>query len=259
MTEKILTRLLFDRNPRLTLFADKIAVREYVSARVGVHYLTRLYGVIDQPSRIRDLDLPPQFVMKPSHLTGAIKIVSNAETADRRELEALAKSWLARNHGVDAGEWAYRNVRPRVMFEELLDVGGYPPPDYKIHCFDGAIGWISVFDGRFRKLTCALYDAEFRQLPVRLSDYPQPRDIPAEPPANFVEMVDIARKLSTGVDYVRVDLYSVGERVVFGELTNYPGAGLLMLDPRSWDLTFGQHWLLADYRDLRRPAARATT
>ena len=250
MTEKLLARLLFDRNPRLTLFADKIAVRDFVAARVGADCLTTVYGVISDAAQIDDLNLPHQFVMKPTHLTGAIKLVRSHETVDAVELRSLATSWLTRNHGVDAGEWAYRDVAPGVMFEELLDVGGRPPADFKFHCFDGEIAWVSVFSGRFQTLSCALYDADFRPLPVRLTDYPLTRDL--EPrPANFSQMVDVARKLSEGVDYVRVDLYSVGRRVVFGELTNYPGAGLLRFDPPSWDTTFGRYWSLPNYHGQR--------
>jgi hypothetical protein len=38
-------------------------------------------------------------------------------------------------------------------------------------------------------------------------------------------MISIAERLSDGVDFVRVDLYDLGDRVVFGELTNYPRQG----------------------------------
>ena len=55
-------------------------------------------------------------------------------------------------------------------------------------------------------------------------------------------MLEIARKLSEGSDYVRVDLYNVGGRVVFGELTNYPHAGYLRFDPPKWEEIFGAYW-----------------
>ena len=38
-------------------------------------------------------------------------------------------------------------------------------------------------------------------------------------------MIEIAERLGEGVDFVRVDLYDVDGRVVFGELTNYPAGG----------------------------------
>ncbi len=255
-TEKLLIRLLFDRDPRLITFADKVAVRDYVNAKLGgVMNLTTLYAVIDEPSLIRDLTLPDQFVMKPNHLSHAIKIVKKGEPVDRVELEALARSWLSQNYGIERGEWAYRGIPPRVMFEEFLDVDGHSPVDYKFHCFDGRPRWITVIGGRFwSNLTCDLYDIDFRLLPIQV-DYPRSLAPQVEPPPNFDQMLEIAAKLSTGVDHVRVDLYSVGGRIVFGELTNYPGAGLLKFDPPIWDFTFGEYWSLPDYRarQARRP------
>jgi len=88
-TEKVLHKMLFDRDPRLTLFADKVAVRDFVKARLGGdEHLTRLYAVIDTPSQVRELQLPAKFVMKPNHLSGAVKIVHDASSVQHDELEA---------------------------------------------------------------------------------------------------------------------------------------------------------------------------
>ena len=38
-------------------------------------------------------------------------------------------------------------------------------------------------------------------------------------------MIRIAETLGAETDFVRVDLYDLGDRVVFGELTNTPNAG----------------------------------
>ena len=55
-------------------------------------------------------------------------------------------------------------------------------------------------------------------------------------------MVEVAEALSKGVDFVRVDLYQVGERVVFGELTNYPAAGLQAMTPEHVFSELGRSW-----------------
>ena len=49
----------------------------------------------------------------------------------------------------------------------------------------------------------------------------------------------MARALSTGFPFVRVDLYSILERVVFGEMTWYPEGGLMRFTPEIHDLTLG--------------------
>jgi hypothetical protein len=39
-----------------------------------------------------------------------------------------------------------------------------------------------------------------------------------------------------------VDLYNVGGRIYFGELTCYPAGGLARFVPRKYDFIFGEKW-----------------
>ena len=39
-------------------------------------------------------------------------------------------------------------------------------------------------------------------------------------------MVEITEELAKGIPFVRVDLYSVKNRIYFGELTFYPSSGI---------------------------------
>jgi hypothetical protein len=244
-TEHLLVRMLFDRDPRLALFADKLTARAYAKARLGgEENLTTLYAVVDTAVEIRRLALPERFVMKPNHMSGAFRIVSDATSVQRSELEALAASWLNRRYGVAPYEWAYRGIRPRVLFEELLEHNGVLPIDYNIHCFDGEPRFVRVWRGKFGpEITVITYDTDFRQIPTWLapSSLRRVRE-ESDPPPNFDRMLEIARKLSKGSDYVRVDLYNLGGRVVFGELTNYPHAGYVRFDPPMWEEIFGAYW-----------------
>jgi hypothetical protein len=63
-------------------------------------------------------------------------------------------------------------------------------------------------------------------------------------PENYKEMVRVAESLSQGIDFIRVDLYSVGGRIYFGELTCYHGGGLIRLSPRRYDFLLGEKWTL---------------
>ena len=38
-------------------------------------------------------------------------------------------------------------------------------------------------------------------------------------------MIDLAQRLAADTDFVRVDLYLLTDRIVLGELTNYPAGG----------------------------------
>ncbi len=243
--EKVLVKLLFDRDPKLTLFADKFAVRGYVAERLGGEQnLTTLYAAVDRAEEIGRLDLPNRFIMKPNHLCRQIKVVRDLTAIERPELGTLAASWLRRNYGLEYGEWAYRDIRPRVLFEELLVEEGRGPTDYRIHCFNGEPRFLFVSrDVHGPGSTYTYYDVEFRLLPVRLvRTRGRYVAVQVEPPPNFREMLGVARTLSAGTDFLRVDLYNIGGRIVFGELTNYPGGGTAKFEPPSFDYTLGGYW-----------------
>jgi hypothetical protein len=52
-------------------------------------------------------------------------------------------------------------------------------------------------------------------------------------------MVRCARALAQGFPFVRVDLYSVSGRTVFGEMTWHPSAGLSDFTPDSYNTYWG--------------------
>jgi hypothetical protein len=55
-------------------------------------------------------------------------------------------------------------------------------------------------------------------------------------------MIEVAEALGAETDMVRVDLYDLDGRVVFGELTSYPLGGRLRFDPPEFDRILGQWW-----------------
>jgi hypothetical protein len=57
-------------------------------------------------------------------------------------------------------------------------------------------------------------------------------------------MIQIAERLADQIDFVRVDLYNIGERVVFGEMTIYPSGGWAGFDPPRFDEYLGALWEL---------------
>jgi hypothetical protein len=52
----------------------------------------------------------------------------------------------------------------------------------------------------------------------------------------------VAEQLAAGFDFVRVDLYALGQRMVVGELTHYPTGGNKSFDPPEWDARLGALW-----------------
>jgi hypothetical protein len=244
--EKLLVKLLVDRDPKLTLFADKFAVRAHVAERLGGEQnLTTLYAAVDRPEEIRRINLPDRFIAKPNHLCREVRVVKDFAANHRLELEALANRWFQRNLFHELGEWAYRDIRSKVLFEELLEEEGHGPSDYRFHCFSGEPRLLLVTrDVHGPNASNTYYDAEFKVLPVRLVKT-RSRHVTTQtaPPQNYGQMLDIARQLSKGTRFLRVDLYNIDGRIVFGELTNYPSGGVGKFVPAEFDRTLGSYWL----------------
>lgn len=241
--ERIQRKILFDRNPRMALFADKLRVREYVRSTLGDDQcLTRLYAVVKSAAEMGQLSLPAKFVMKPNHASGMVKIVTDSTRILPGELEGLAAEWLRINYYDVTQEWAYKNIERRVMFEELLEVDGEIAPDFKFYCFSGEPRFVHFARDRFGELKVNMYDLNLTLLPVKHGDIDNfPGEIRAPP--NYNRMLEVARRLSAGTDFLRVDLYNVNGRIVFGELSNYVSNGRTRFQPPEWDLKYGSYWL----------------
>ena len=58
-------------------------------------------------------------------------------------------------------------------------------------------------------------------------------------------MIQQANVLAQAVDspFLRVDMYEIGGRIYFSELTFTPCSGMLPFDPPKWDETIGG-WLM---------------
>jgi len=87
-----------------------------------------------------------------------------------------------------------------------------------------------------------LYSTAWESLDAKYEKYPVGPDI--DPPERLREMVEIAEALGAEADFVRVDLYSIGRRIVFGEPTSYPEAANAPFDPPEFDRVVGEWWTL---------------
>jgi len=61
--DKVRYKMLNDRRPLLTTFADKVAVRRYVEAKVGKEVLTELFLVTKNPEKVKQQFLPRESVL----------------------------------------------------------------------------------------------------------------------------------------------------------------------------------------------------
>lgn len=241
--EKVLHRLLFDRRPVLTRLAGKLEVRDYALERTGDAGLTvPLVGSARDAAEFATLRLPPAFIMKPNHLSGYSHIHKGPQAPDIAALGATCAAWTAR---AGRTEWPYAGVRRTVVIEPLMLDEGRVPCDYKLYCYAGVPRFIQVSTGRFDP-GGARYDLflpDWTWLDWRI--YARNAEVRPERPALLEELVAVAARLSAGLDFVRVDLYAYGGRVLLGEMTTVPNRGTLWLDPPEVDAILGAPWVPA--------------
>lgn len=238
--EKIQWLKLHYRDPRLPLLVDKYAVREYVREKIGDGHLNELLGVWD---RSRDVDfgaLPERFVLKATHGYGFNIIVEDRDDFVPWKARLRLGRWLLMNqYWRGSLEWAYRHVTPRIIAEAYLDQPGRDGlTDYKFYCFDGKPRLVQVHLERGARHRSCFHDTEWRRLPVRISSAPA-CDAEVPRPEGFDEMLHLARALAADFPFVRVDLYNLEGRIVFGEMTFYPNEGRRRFRPEPYNRRLG--------------------
>ena len=243
-TEKLFARMITwnrgDMPHRFRALADKYAVRSYVASRVGEEYLIKLLWHGENPHAIPFDQLPAEYVIKPSHASGQVLIVRGE--VNRQEVIRQVSSWLASDYYWQAREYQYYGLKPRIVIEEYLksqEEGG--PLDYRFWCFAGVPEVIQV-DNHAHDIN-PFFDTHWN--PVALYYRKNATRPCIEKPRAFEQMCELARRLSQGIGFVRVDLYNINGRPYCGELTLSPVGGIFQFTPNDWDLTLGKKWDLA--------------
>ncbi len=239
--EKLQQKKLFRRRAHYPIFADKIAVRDFVRERVGPDVLTKIYWVGLDLNEARHAPLPERFVVKPNHCSGAVLLVDDAAKVDWVVVRDFGRHWLEVDYSDGYGEWEYRWIPRRLFIEEYLEgPEGKVAYDYKFFCFHGKVSLVQVDVDRYGNRARAFFDRDFRErFPFRRGQRQYQGTL--EKPSCFEEMREIAERLSDGESFVRVDLYDIG-RPVFGELTLHPHGGHGDYDPADWDAHLGEMW-----------------
>jgi len=241
--EKVIYRKLHWTDSTFATFADKLAVREHVAACVGTHVLADLYAVFDTAEQITLTDLPKRFVMKCTHDSGSVLVISDKHSASLEEIQDYFRRRLARKPSVRTYTQWYWNVPAKVIVEEHLgSLNGTAPADYKFFVFDGVTRMIQVDTNRFSEHTRNLYTRSWKPIDGQFK-YPTGQAV--NRPTHLGDMLQVAETLGRDIDFVRVDLYTLPERpVVFGELTMGPDSGYGRFEPREIDHWLGGHWFI---------------
>lgn len=245
--EKLNWMKLYFRKPIMTTMVDKYEVKDYVTSRIGSEYVVPLIGVYDSWDEIDFSKLKTPFVIKATHSSGVVKVIKDLESVDLNELKVIFDKALKRNYYYWCREWPYKNVKPRIIIEEFIeDSREKNLPVYKFFCFDGEPYLVqTIKNDKTSYETIDYFDMDWKFLDLKQNF--NNSDIPLDKPSNFEEMKTLAAKLSQGFPFVRVDLYSVNEKIYFSEFTFFSDAGFEKFTPDYWDLKLGNMINLKKY------------
>ncbi len=245
--EKIQWMKLYDRDPKYARLIDKYEVKKYVADTVGEEYVIPTLGVYD---RFEDIDfeaLPNSFVIKCTHDSGSTVVVKDKALMDTEAVRKKIKKCLRRNIYYIYREFYYKSIKPRIIIEEYKEnvssdtanenLGGQLL-DYKIFTFDGEPAFVEFDFNRFVSHKRNLYDLDWNLMDKAIG-FPTDHSVKVQKPEKLDEMLEISRKLSKGLYFVRVDLYCISGQIYFGELTFLPDAGLPDFRPDSFGLEVG--------------------
>lgn len=244
-TEKLIRKMLFDRNPLLPVTSDKLRVRDFAVESGRAHGVSvEPVPLLQAVARPRDLfveDYPDGVVMKANHGSRMNRFYNSATDIDVTMARRTAAAWLSTPFGFWSQQWAYQPIPRRILVERLLENGpGVVASDYKLFMFHGECALIRAIHDRFGDKNGTTYDGEWRPVDVHIHRLGVVSSRP--PPENADQILAVARALSRPFDAVRVDLYSVEGRIYIGELTHYPAAGLVWMQPLALDHEFGERW-----------------
>lgn len=244
-SEKLNWLKIYDRNPLYTKLVDKFEVRAFVKDRIGEEYLFPLLGVWERFEEIDFDRLPDRFVLKCTHDFGSVVICNGKTTFSVSEAKKIINSELKSNFFYRGREWAYKNVKPRIIAEKNMQLGDTRLTDYKFFCFGGKVKFMFIATGRGTDLRFDFFDKDFTHLPVT-NGVPNADSHPTKPRC-FDKMILIAETLSSGINNVRVDLYEIDGKVYFSEMTFYHNGGMVAFDPYDADYKLGQYFVMEPF------------
>lgn len=238
-TELVQRRKLANRDLRMAMLADKVAVKSVIADILGNDWVipTLWHGT--------DLPMTPEwtvsFVLKSRH--GCNQNIFFQQGIDSwLSARERAQGWLRQSYGKWLDEWLYNHIPKGLLIETYVGEPDKLPLDYKIYTFAGQATHIQVHLDRGRRHRWLLFDRNWKRVSAASAD-PDPLK-----PHSLPAMLDAAEALGRGFDFVRNDFYEINGKPLFGEMTFYPGSGLDKFHPLSLDATLGEYWLEAGGR-----------
>ena len=238
--EKLQWLKVYDHRKEYSSYVDKLEAKKVIGDKIGVEHIVPILGVWDNAEKIDFNSMPDQFVLKCNHDQGSVILVHDKNTIDKSSIITTLNRKLKKNAYYGTREYPYKNICPKIFAEKYL---GNNIIDYKFYCFNGEPRFLYCGQGltEDHSLKIDFYDLDWNVMPFYRTDYKRLGNI--EKPSCLKEMIEIARKLSKEVPFVRIDLFEIENTVYFSEFTLCPASGFMPFEPPKYDKIVGE-WLV---------------
>jgi hypothetical protein len=239
-SEKLQWLKLNYRNPLLPKLVDKYEAKKFIDKAVGIEFVIPTHSIFENANDIKVKNLPEKYALKATHGSGWNLICNSGNCYCEEYIHEYFNKWLRKSFYTYSKEWAYKDIKPRVICEELLlDSNNNLPLDYKVYCFNGQPEFIlTVRRSPNGKSTHTFFDKDWKMAPFgknkKQIDYNVPK------PKHLKKMLELSAKLSQDFPFLRVDFFYINENIFIGELTFYPDSGMSLFQPIEWEKKLGQ-------------------
>lgn len=235
-SEKVNAIKIYNKNQLRANITDRLWVREYVAGITKeVKFAKNLWV-----GKCFEIDvwesLPKKFVIKANHGSGMVRLVDK-DIDDFSSIKEMSEYWMNRFYSKYGREWYYYNLEKYLLVEELLPFSGDSLMDFKFFCFQGKVEFVEVDIDLFTKHRRNIYSKDFKLLDFQLL-YPNGREV--QKPLTFDRAIELAEKISTEFDFIRVDFYLFDSAIYLSELTNIPDGGSAKIIPKKYDYELGK-------------------
>jgi len=228
-----------------SLLTDKLLAKAYVRSLApegdDVLAVPEVIRVLDGPDDVREEDLAPDRMIKATHgckwnIVGGSQASSSSSvesvrkqlaewagasfkgrTSTTRKTNGTTQSTAKGSRPSPASHQAqYEGIPPRFFVERIVPAVGPlgQAVCYMVRCVDG------------RPISLSAVGAKQNQFDITTGEPTDVQDPTIPPPVDHRRMLDLAARLSAGLEFVRVDFYSTEQgKLYFSELTFTPAAG----------------------------------
>jgi hypothetical protein len=216
-TEKIQWKKFYDHNPLYTVTSNKLAIYDYLK---DITDLT--------PPKLLSVDTPPdteRWIAKANHGSGWNMTYDTYN-------HTKAMGWLKERYAPYAGEWAYEDIQPHIIYQEYIE----SIVDIKFFVFNGKIGCVQHVG--YNPYTSNIYTPDWKPIDV-FWVFPQGKVI--DKPPHYDRIVKYAEQLGV-FDFARIDFMVTEDALYLSEITHYPTSGFQVIKPMGFDLELGKLW-----------------